>query len=134
MDTKTFAIAAVVTCSGTFMVLVGADIIPQRAFNNTVPAWLLVAIGFGIVLAGTSVFFRIGSPTATRMIGTSMVLMALLFVWVAVFGDPRYMSGGLPFVSKEVNRFLGRIMFVGGSVIWLLLGISALRHARHQSS
>lgn len=134
MDTKTFAPAAAVTCVGTFVVLVGADIIPQRVFHPTVPDWLLIAIGFGIVLAGTSVFFRIGSPTATRMVGVSMLLMALLFSWVAFFGDPRQMSGGLPFVSKEFNWFLGRSMFLGGSALWLWLGISALKHAKHQSS
>ena len=44
-------------------------------------------------LAATSVFFRIGSPIATRMIGVCMLFMALAFLWVALFGDPRHMSG-----------------------------------------
>jgi hypothetical protein len=132
MDTKGFLIAGAVSCVGAFLVLLGADIIPQRVFKPTVPSLVLVVIGLALILAGTSVFFRVGSPIANRMIGVCMLLMALPFFWVAFFGDPRHMSGGIPFLPDQYNRFLGRFMFGLGALFWLWLGVMALRHAKHQ--
>jgi multisubunit Na+/H+ antiporter MnhB subunit len=121
-----------VTGVGAALVLIGLDVIPQRVFRPNVPSWLLVVLGLVLVLAGASVFLRIGSPTATRLIGVSLTLMALVFSWVALFGDPRYMSGGIPFIPDEFNWLLGRIMFGLVALLFLWLGVSALRHAKHQ--
>lgn len=132
MDTKAIVIAGAVTCVGASLVLLGADVIPQRVFKPTVPSWMLVVIGFALILAGMSVFFHVGSPIATRMIGVCMLFMALSFFWVAFFSDPRHMSGGIPFLPDQYNRFLGRIVFGLGGLFWLWLGILALRHAKHQ--
>lgn len=132
MDLKTSLTAGAVVCVGAFMVLLGADIIPQRVFPPKVPSWLLIAIGLGVVLAGTSVFFRTGSPSATRMVGVSMLLMALPFFWVSFFGDSRQISGGILLLPDRFNRLVGRFMFLLGAVFWLWLGVSALRHAKYQ--
>lgn len=132
MNTKAIVSAGAVECVGTFLVLLGADIIPQRVFKPTVPSWMLVAIGVALILAATSVFFRIGSPAATRMIGVCMLLMALSFSWVAFFGDPRHMSGGIPFLPDQYNRFLGRFMFGLAALFWLWLGVASLRYAKLQ--
>ncbi len=133
MDPKAFLIAVAVSCVGAFLVLLGADIVPQRVFKPTVPGVVLVVIGLALILAGMSVFFRVGSPIANRMIGVCMLLMALPFFWVAFFGDPRHMSGGIPFLPAQYNRFLGRFMFGLGALFWLWLGVLALRHAKDQA-
>lgn len=132
MDTKALVSVGAAVFVGAFLVLLGADIIPQRVFEPNVPSWVLVVIGLALLLAGTSVFFRIGSPTATRMIGVCMLFMALSFFWVALFGDPGHMNSDLPYLSDRLNLFLGRSMFGLGGLLWLWLGISALRHAKHQ--
>lgn len=133
MDTKTLVIVGAVTCVGAFLVLLGADIIPQRVFKPSVPSWILVAIGLALILAAISVFFRVGSPiAAARMIGVCMFLMALSFCWVAFFSDPRHMSGGIPFLPDQYNRFFGRLMFGLGALFWLWVGVLALRLAKQQ--
>ncbi len=120
-------------CVGAFLVLLGADIIPQRVFKPTVPSWVLVATGLAIILAGMSIFVRVGAPiAAARMIGVCMFLMALSFCWVAFFSDPRHMSGGIPFLPVQYNRFLGRFVFGLVALFWLWVGVLALRHAKQQ--
>ena len=132
MDTKKLVTAGAVACIGAALVLLGADFIPQRVFKPHVPSWVLVVLGLGLILVGVSVFFRIGSPIATRLIGVSLLLMAMAFSWVAFFSDPRYMSGGLPFLPDDYNVLLGRTVFGLFALFFLWLGVSAMRHAKHQ--
>lgn len=120
-------------CVGAFLVLLGADIVPQRIFKPTVPGWLLIAIGLALILAGLSIFVRVGSPiVAARMVAVCMLLMALAFGWVAFFSDPGHMSGGIPFLPDQYNRLLGRFVFGLGALFWLWVGVLALRHAKDQ--
>lgn len=121
-----------VACFGVALVLLGYDIIPQRIFQPNIPGWLLVALGFGLTLVGISPFFRIGSPAATRLAGAAFLLMALTFAWIALFGDPRHMSGGIPFIPDIYNVLINRCMHGLGSLFWLWLGVSALCHAKGQ--
>jgi hypothetical protein len=117
---------------GAIMALIGADIIPQRLWPPNVPGWLLAALGLGLVLAGVSVFFRIGSPRATRMVGVALLSMSLTFGWVSLFGDARHMSGGIPFLPDAVNVFIGRLAFGFVALFFLWLSIMALKYARFQ--
>src|SRR5512141_1794827 len=120
MDTKALVSIGAVTCVGAFLVLLGADIIPQGVFKPTVPSWILVVIGLAVILAAMSIFVRVGSPiAAARMIGVCTFFMALSFFWVALFSDPRHMSGGIPFLPDQYNWFLGRFMFALGALFWL---------------
>ena len=132
MDDKGFVRGGEVACFGAALVLLGFDIIPQHVFEPNVPSWILVLLGFGLTLAGVSPYFRTGSPNSTRLVGGTCLLMALVFFWIAFFGDARHMSGGIPFVPNAYNVFLGRFMFSLGGLLWLWLGVSALRHAKHQ--
>ena len=132
LDTKKLLTAGAVACIGAALMLLGADFIPQRLFEPHVPSWVLVMLGLGLILVGVSVFFRIGSPIATRLIGVSLLLIALTFIWVAFFGDPRYMSGGLPFLPDDYNVLLGRTMFGLFALIFLLIGAAALIYAKYK--
>ena len=132
MDDKGLIRGGAVACFGAALVLLGYDIIPQRVFEPNVPSWMLVVLGFGVTLAGVSPFFRVGLPNSTRLVGGSCLLMALAFAWIAIFGDTRHMSGGIPFLPNVFNVFLTRFMFGFGGLLWLWLGISALKHAKHQ--
>lgn len=58
--------------------------------------------------------------------------LAVAFGWVAVLGDPRYMSGGLPFLPREYDVSLGRAAFGLAALFFLWLGISALKGAKRQ--
>lgn len=133
METKAFVTAVVVTLVGVFLVLLGADIIPQHVFKPKVPSLVLGVIGLALILAGLSVFFRVGSMIANRMIGACLLLMALPFFWVAFFGNAQHMSGGIPFLPDKYNFLLGRIMFGFGAIFWLWLGVLAFRHAKDQT-
>ena len=131
MDAKTFVIAGVVACVGVALVLLGTDIIPLSAVKTNVPDWMLVVIGLALILTAGSVYVRTGSlPIAARLVGISLLLMALAFAWIALFGDPRQMRGGIPFLPDVYNGLLGRFMFGVGALLFLGLGFLALRHAK----
>lgn len=132
MDDKGLVRGGAVACFGAALVLLGYDVIPQRVFEPNVPSGMLVVLGFGLTLVGVSPFFRVGSPSATRLAGGSFLLMALAFAWIAFFGDPSHMEGDIPFLPNAYNVLLGRLMFGLGGLFWLWLGVSALRYAKHQ--
>ena len=129
MDVKAFVTAGAVVLVGAGLVLLGADIIPQHLVKANVPNWLTVVLGLVLILAGASVFIGIGSPISTRLIGVSLLLMALAFAWVTLFGDPRHMVGGGPFIPDEYSRFFGRFAFGLIALLFLWLGVMALKHA-----
>ena len=84
------------------------------------------------ILVGVSVFFRTGSPVASRLIGGSLLLMGVAFGWVAFFSDPRYMRGGLPFLADDCNVLLGRTAFGFFALFFVWIGAVALRDAKHR--
>lgn len=132
MDDKGLIRGGAVACFGVALVLLGYDIIPQRVFRPNVPGWVLVVLGAGLTLAGVSPFFRTGSPNATRLVGGAMFMMAITFLWVAVLGNARHMSGGIPFIPNAYNVLIGRVMFALGGLFWLWLAVSAWKHAKDQ--
>jgi len=133
MKTKKFITAVVVASVGIFLVLLGADIIPQRIFRPNVPSSMLVVVGLGLILPAIAVFIGIGSTTANRLIGLSMILIAVAFAWTALFGDPRHMEGGIPFIPGTMNWFIGRIVFGLVALFFLWVGVLALSHVKERN-
>lgn len=128
METKRLITAGVVACVGVVLLLIGIDVIPQRVVKPNVPGWVLVVIGLVPILAGGSVFLHVGSPVASRMVGVSLLLMALVFLWAALLTDPRHMSGGIPFFPDRCNWLLGRFAFGIVALFFAWAGVWALKH------
>lgn len=127
METKASITIGAVACIGIALLLVGADVIPQRVFKPNFPSWMLIVLGLCLIAACVSVALGIGSPIGTRLIGVTLLLMALAFFWVALFADPRHMNGGIPFLPDQFNWFLGRAMFGLCALFFLWLGVSVFQ-------
>jgi hypothetical protein len=124
--------------AGAYGMLIGFEVLPVPGGRNNLhgPLWLATLIGFVVVLAGVACFIQgmgranasgelpAGAPfwmrAAQYLIGVALFAsFAMLGTWVAFAGDPRYFSGGLPFLGP-FNVSLARIMFGFGALIcWL---------------
>lgn len=129
-ETKRLITGGVVACVGVVLLLIGIDVIPQRAVRPNVPGWVLLVLGLMMILVGGSVFLPVGSPVASRMVGVALLLMALIFLWVALLADPRHMSGGIPFIPHYCNSLLGRFAFGLVAFFFAWAGVWALKNPK----
>lgn len=124
--------------TGLACVLIGFELIPVPGGRANLhgPLWLAILIGVILVLAGTSCLVQgagradtnarlpDGAPLWMRvtleLIGVALfAAFALLGTWIAVAGESRYFSGGIPLLGGG-NISLARIMFgFGALVCWL---------------
>lgn len=136
--------------AGVYGLLVGLEVLPVPGGRANLhgPLWLATLIGFVVILAGVACFIQgIGRANAAGelpadapfwmraaqyLIGVALFgAFALLGSWVAIGGDPRQFSGGIPFLSGPLNVSIARIMFGFGALIcWLATVAYAISGAR----
>ena len=124
--------------AGLYGVLVGLGVLPVPGGRANLhgPLWIALLVGGVILLAGMAALLQsIGKANtsgelpadaplwqraAQWLIGVAMFAgFALIGTWVALAGDPRYFSGGLPFLGT-FNISLARAAFGFGALIcWL---------------
>ena len=135
--------------AGLYGVLIGLEVLPVPGGRDNLhgPLWLATLIGGLVLLAAAScliqAFGRANAQAelpadaplwlrgAQYLIGVVMFgAFAVLGTWVAYASDPRYMSGGVPFLGAW-NVWLARVMFGFGAVIcWLATLGFAVQGAR----
>jgi len=121
--------------AGLFGILVGVELLPVPGGRDNLhgPLWIALLIGLVVLLAGLAAllqsFGRAGSTgelapdaplwmrAAQYLLATAMFAgFAAIGTWVALLGDPRYFSGGVPFLGG-LNISLARIGFGFGALI-----------------
>jgi hypothetical protein len=135
--------------AGLLGVLIGFEIVPVPGGRTNLhgPLWIATLLGGIALLAGASCLVQgIGRANtsaelpadapfwlrvAQYLIGVAMFAgFALLGTWVAVGGDARYFSGGIPFLGAGHISF-ARIAFGFGALIcWLATVAYAVKGAR----
>lgn len=125
--------------AGLYLVLVGLDVLPVPGGPSNLhgPLWLVLLIGLVVFLAGLAALIqRVGRANAggdlpadapqwmrvaQYLIGVALfAFFAMIGSWIALAGDSRQFSGGLPFVAAAINVAIARIMFGFGALIcWL---------------
>jgi hypothetical protein len=143
-------IGPIIGTAGLYFMLVGFELLPLPGGpkNLHAPLWVLLLAGLVFFLAGASMLIQVagqadengelpsGAPLWLRVIQYLMgvaifAAFAMIGSWIG-FGDgPREFSGGLPFVSKDVNEAIGRFAFGAGAVLcWLGALALAVSRAR----
>jgi hypothetical protein len=132
-------IGPIIGTAGLYFVLVGLGLLPLPGGpkNLHAPLWVLMLVGLAFFLAGASMLIQVagqanengelpsGSPLWLRVMQYLMgvaifATFAMIGSWIGFGEGPREFSGGLPFVSKEVNEAIGRFAFgAGGVLCWL---------------
>lgn len=124
---------------GLYFLLVGLGVlpIPGGPDNLNGPLWVVLLAGLVFFLGGAAVLLQgIGRanddgefpPEAPRWMRVTQYLvgiaifasLALIGSWVAIGGDARYFSGGVPLIDHATNVTIARVLFgVGAAITWL---------------
>jgi hypothetical protein len=135
---------------GIYFMLVGLGVlpVPGGAGNLHAPHWIAFCCGAVFGLAGLAVMLQAAGRANARaelpadaprwmhavqyLIGVALfALFALIGSWVAIGGDARYFSGGVPGLSGAANVSFARIAFgFGAIVMWLAIIGYAIQGAR----
>jgi hypothetical protein len=115
---------------GAAICLVGLDVIPVDPDTKHAPAWVISLCGGVFVFAGLAIVLQ-GYPVIVSVLGNLIVAsFAAIAAWVAFFGAAGEFSGGLPFVSSEINVSIARGVFAFGALICALILIPGIKHLR----
>jgi hypothetical protein len=134
---------------GIALILIGLDVLPVPGGRDVLhaPLWIVLLIGIAVLLAGAAIVIQgVGRANAAGdlpadaprwmriaqyLIGVALfALFAMVGTWVALAGDARQFSGGVPLLGT-VNVSLARIVFgLGALICWLAVigyGIAGAR-------
>jgi hypothetical protein len=141
---------ALAAAAGLYFMLVGFGVLatPGGPRNLHAPLWVVQLIGLIFVLAGAAIVIQgmghangsgelpADAPqwmrAAQYFIGVVVfACFALIGSWVAIGGESRQFSGGIPFVSSLTNVSLARVMFgLGAAICWIATIAFAVSGAR----
>lgn len=147
---ETCWIGVIAAAGGLYLTLVGLGLLPVPGGprNLHAPLWIVLLVGLLFLLAGAAMLLQVigradagGSLPADApfwirvvqyLIGVAMFLFfAVLGTWVALGGDARHFSGGVPFLHGTTNVAIARGLFgLGAAVVWLATIAFAVSGAR----
>ena len=130
---------ALAAAAGLYCMLVGLGTLPPPGGprNLHAPLWVVLLAGLVFFLAGVAIVIQaMGHANASgelpadaphwmraaqHLIGVAVfACFALIGSWIALGGESRQFSGGIPFVSHLTNVSLARVMFgFGAAICWL---------------
>ena len=141
-------LGALAAAIGIFLMLLGLGIVPAGKANPNDPLWVGFVVGFVFLLAGLAVMLQdyaganergeipAGAPGWVRAAQSLIVFLifisfALIASYVALAGDARNFSGGIPFVGDATNVSIARIVFgIGALICWAVAIAFAVARAR----
>ncbi|PZD72140.1 hypothetical protein C1752_04076 [Acaryochloris thomasi RCC1774] len=104
---------------GTALTLVAGGVIPTDPSQFFAPRWMLALAGLSVIACGGSLITPKDSVPQLCCIGFILVSFAMMGGWVAVFSSDDSIAGGIPFIPRSVNIFLGRCLFGLGPIVCL---------------
>ncbi|MDJ0700063.1 MAG: hypothetical protein QNJ07_09420 [Woeseiaceae bacterium] len=102
--------------------------------ESTAPRWVVAGAGLTFVVAGFMILLAKHSRANDLLAGVLLLLFGILGTWVAVFSSGEGFSGGLPFLSSELNIKVGRWVFGLGAMICFAFCVYAFRRATTRSN
>jgi hypothetical protein len=141
---------ALAAAAGLYFMLVGFGVLatPGGPRNLHAPLWVVQLAGLVFVLAGAAIVIQaMGHANASGelpadapqwmraaqyFIGVVVfACFALIGSWIAIGGESRHFSGGIPFVNHLTNVSLARVMFgFGATICWVATIAFAVSGAR----
>lgn len=118
---------------GCYPIALGLGYLPVDEAELTAPLWVIAAAGLAFVIGGLIILFAGHSRANDLFAGMLLLLFGILGVWVCLFSSDEGFSGGLPFLSQELNSVIGRSLIGLGALISFALCGYALRRAASRS-
>ncbi len=103
--------------------------LPVDEARLTAPRWVIAGAGFSIAIAGFMILLAGYSRANDLLAGVLLLLFGVMGTWVSLFSSDEGFSGGLPFLSRELNILVGRWVFGIGALICFALCAYAFRRA-----
>ena len=114
---------------GCYPVALGLGYLPAGEAGLNAPPWVVAGAGFVFVIAGFMILLAKYSRIVDLLAGILLLLFGIMGVWVSLFSASEGFSGGLPFLSQELNIMLGRWLFGLGALISFAMCAYAFRRA-----
>lgn len=118
---------------GCYPIALGLGYLPVDEAELTAPLWVIAVAGLGFVIGGFMILFAGHSRANDLLAGMLLLLFGILGAWVCLFSSSEGFSGGLPFLSQELNIVVGRSLFGLGALISFALCVYAFRRAASRS-
>lgn len=93
------------------------------------PMWVVGLCGLVFIIAGCMIIFRQHDRLVDILAAIICFSFAAIGIWVSLLSPLDGFSGGLPYVSKELNILFARGVFGLGAMITLLMCIYAIKRA-----
>ena len=116
LDRSDIALGSIAIACGGFALLVASGVLPIQTAYDT-PMWVIGLVGVMFVTAGVMIFLRNYSRALDFFAAIILASFALIAGWVTFFASAEGFSGGIPFLPRDVNVSLARIMFGLGAVL-----------------
>jgi hypothetical protein len=114
---------------GCYPIALALGIIPINQAGLTSPRSVIGGAGLAFVVAGFMILLAQHSRANNFLAGLLLLLFSAMGTWVALFSSDAGFSGGLPFLSAELNILIGRWVFGIGALICFALCVYAFRLA-----
>jgi hypothetical protein len=118
---------------GCYPVALGLGFFPADEAGLNAPRWVVAAAGCLFVIAGFMIFLANHSRANDLLAGILLLIFCALGLWVSLFSSDEGFSGGLPFLSHELNVTLGRWLIGLGAMITFAMCAYAFRRAFSRS-
>lgn len=115
------AFAWVFMVVGIGITLISFEVILVDDSNVNAPLWVIGVSGFAFFLTGIMIFLGEQSKYNNLLAALLMAAMGTIGCWVAFFGMGDGFSGGVPFLSTDLNLSLARLLFGFGGILCLLV-------------
>lgn len=109
--------------TGVVIALIALGTIPVDPESIHAPNWIIGLLGLLFLGGGLATVANPRSSLASWSAGTMVISITIVSAWVALYGPSEQFSGDLPFLSRETNVTIARIVF--GLVALLGLAITA---------
>ena len=112
-----YRFAAVICLVGLFIVLVGLDVIPAEPESFQAPHWLVAFCGLLFFLAGASVLVSNYPRLRLAIVAILLAVFATIVAWMVFFAAAEGWSGGIAFLSQDINVWIARVLAGLGLII-----------------
>ena len=119
--------SALLIVAGLVIELTVLDIISIDENLVHAPNWVISLLGILFLSSGLVIVVSPESSIASWSAGTLVIAMTLVSAWVAVYGSSEHFSGDLPFISRDTNVIIARIIFGCVSLLGLAIILAAAK-------
>lgn len=102
---------------GCYPIALGLGFLPADGGAAKAPLWIVAGAGLVFVIAGLMILLADHARANDLLAGVLLLLFGIIGAWASLFSSSEGFSGGLPFLSRDLNTLIGRWIFGLGALI-----------------